>query len=184
MAQAEIGGLHGASTPLPQPGTAEVLRTSAVLTAAWVATDVVSVKHARRVTLYCAYAADASGTGNRAQIRVMCTAEQDPTDGGTPDVGDDVWYPPVIVDSTPTVTDLTGTVESGLDYNLANHAVVVARPMAITLGDPADAGTDASRYAITLDVGPFLWLYVAAKELGDVDAGDLGVLGIKYSLST
>jgi hypothetical protein len=183
MAQAALGSLEGVMSPLPCAGPAAELRASLVLTAAWVATEVISVRHARRLMLLCAYTADAGGTGNRAQIRVMASAE-DGTAGAAPAVGTDVWYPLTLVDSTPTSTDLTGTVETGLDYNLANHAVVVARPMAITLGDAADAGTDTQRYALgPFEVGPYRWFYVACKELGDTDAGDLGLLGIKYNLS-
>jgi hypothetical protein len=156
MAQAALGGLDRGMSPLPQPGAAVV---------------------------FCAYAADAQGSGNRAQIRVMASAEND-SDGSAPEVADDVWYTPSIVDSTPTVTDLTGTKETGATLvNLTNYAVIVARPMAITLGDAADAATDVQRYAITLDVSPYRWLYVAAKELGDTDADQLGILGIKYNLS-
>ncbi len=184
MAQATLGGLDMASSPLPQPGRAVELRASAVLTRAWVATSVVSVAQARRVTLFCAYAADASGTANRAQIRVMCAGEDD-SDGTAPEVADDVWYAPTIVDATPTATLLTGTKETGATMTVTQpeHAVVVARPLAITLGEPSDAGTDVYRLAVTLDVTPYRWLYVAAKELGDTDAGDLGVLGIKYAIS-
>lgn len=185
MAQATLGGMDHVMSPLPQPGRAQVLRTSAVLTAAWIATDVVSVEQARRVTLFLAYAADASGTANRAQIRIMCAAEDDPSDGSAPEVADDVWYAPTIIDATPTVALVTGTKETGATATVVQpeHAVVVARPIAITLGEPSDAGTDVMRYAITIDVTPYRWLYCACKELGDTDAGDLGTLGIKYNLS-
>jgi hypothetical protein len=184
MTQAALNGLDGAISPLPQPGVAVALRASAVLTAAWVATDVVSVRNARRVTLFCAYAADAGGTANRAQIRVMASAE-DAAGGTAPTVATDVWYPPAIVDATATATLLTGTKETGATMTTTQpeHGVVVARPLAITLGEPADAGTDVGRMAITLEVGPYRWLYVAAKELGDTDADQLGILGIKWNVS-
>ena len=180
---ASLGGLDHATSPLPQPGRAIVLRTAAVLTANWVATDVVSIQQARRLTLYCAYAANAAGTGNRAQIRVMASAEYTST-GATPAVSADVWYTPSLVDATPTTTDLTGTKETGATLvNLTNYSVIVARPMAITLGDAADAGTDVQRYALTFDVGPYHFFYLAAKELGDTDSGQLGTLGVKMNLS-
>lgn len=184
MAQAALGGLDKASSPLPQPGRAVELRASAVLTANWVATGVVSVAQARRVTLYCAYAADAGGTANQAQIRVMASAE-DNSDGSAPEVADDVWYEPAIVDVEGTATLLTGTAETGATATITSpeHGVVVARPLAITLGDPSDAGTDVVRTAITIDVTGYRWLYVASKELGDTDADQLGVLGIKWNMS-
>lgn len=184
--QATLAGMDKAMSPLPQPGFAKPLRDSAVLTAAWVATDPVSVWHARRVTLFCAYAADASGTDNVAQIRVMCSAEESTsTPGAPPTVAMDVWYAPTIVDATPTETSLASTKETGATATITSpeHAVVVARPMAITLGAAANAGTDVVRLAVTLDVSGYRWMYVAATEIGDTDAGDLGVLGIKWSMA-
>lgn len=182
--QAALGGTDKATSPLPQTGRAVPLRTSAVLTAAWVASDVVSVAAARRVTLLCAYTADAGGTGNRAQIRIMCGCE-DGGDGSAPEVADDVWYAPTIVDVEGTATLLTGTKETGATVTTTQpeHGVVVARPLAITLGEPADAGTDVVRMAITIDVTGYRWMYVAAKELGDTDADQLGILGIKWSMA-
>jgi hypothetical protein len=184
MVQAAMGQLQDHSSPMPAAGKAVSMRDALVLTAAWVASDIVRVEQARRLTLYVAYAADASGTANRAQIRVMATAEDD-ADGSSPEVADDVWYAPALVDSTPTATLLTGTKETGATVTTTQpeHAVIVARPMAITLGEPSDAGTDVYRMCLTFDVTPYRWLYVAAKELGDTDAGDLGILGLKYSLS-
>jgi hypothetical protein len=184
MVQAAIGQLESVMSPLPAAGLAVSLRDPVVLTAAWIATDVVNVSQARRLTLFVAYAADGSGTANRAQLRVMATAEND-SDGTAPEVADDVWYAPALVDSTPTATLLTGTKETGatMVVTAPEHAVIVARPMAITLGEPSDNGSDVYRMAITIDVTPYRWLYCAAKELGDTDAGDLGILGLKYSLS-
>lgn len=185
MANAALGGLDDAVSPLPQPGRAVELRASAVLTAAWVATDVVSVADARRVTLFCKYSADSSGTANRAQLRIMCSAEDDPSDGGVPDVADDVWYAPAVVDATPTVALVTGTKETGATMTVTSpeHAVVVARPIAITLGEPSDNGTDVWHLALTIDVTPYRWMYCAAKELGDTDSGDLGTLQVKWNKS-
>lgn len=166
----------------PATGKAEVLRDSAVLTSAWVATRVISVAGVRRVALLCAYNAHASASAARAQIRVMLSNELD-TDGSNPDVADDVWYEPVIVDASPTATVLTGTKETGATMTPASseHAVVVARPLAITLGDTTDAGTDRYRLRIVVDVTDAQFLYVAAKELGDTT--NLGTLGIKVAVS-
>ncbi len=182
--QAPLGTADNTVSPQAAVGPVKTLRDSAVLTAAWIATDAIRLDRARFCTLFFAYAADGSGTANRAQIRIMVTGEDDPDALGPPDVADDVWYAPTIVDATPTATLLTGTKETGATVTTTQpeHAVVVARPLAITLGEPSDAGTDVYRLAITLDVTPWRWMYIAAKELGDTDAGDLGVLGVKYSL--
>lgn len=184
MAQAALGASDHRTSPAPATGTAVDLRASAVLTAAWIASDVVSVAGARYVTLRIKYTADAGGTANRAQLRVMTSAESGASNAA-PAVSDDVWYPPTLVDSTPTATLLTGTKETGATGTILSpeHAVVVARPMAITLGEPSDAGTDIWHLKIKFDVGDDLWLYIAAKELGDTDADQLGILQVKYNLS-
>jgi hypothetical protein len=166
----------------PCTGIAVSIRDPLVLTSAWVASAIISVRGARRCCLRVKYAADASGTGNRPQMRVMTSAEMSAS-GTVPAVADDVWYPPVLIDSTPTAGDLTGTIETGAVLSLVNHGVVVARPGAWTLGDAADAGTNVARYKLTFDVTDDVWLYVAVKELGDTDAGDLGVMGIKANLA-
>lgn len=183
MTTAGLGGLDGASSPLPQAGRAAALRSATALTADWVATSVVSVRDARRLVLHCAYSANADGTANRAQLRLMVSAEDDPSDGSVPEVADDVWYEPTILDASATATLLSGTKETGatLTTTQPEHGVVVARPLAITLGEPSDAGTDVYRLAVQLDVTPYRWLYVACKELGDT--AKPGQLGLKYSLS-
>jgi hypothetical protein len=172
------GGKHMS----PCTGRAVSIRDSAVLTSAWVVSAIISVADARRCALRISYAADAGGTGNRAQMRVMSCAEMGAT-GLAPVVATDVWYPPTLIDSTPTAGDLTGTVETGAVLSLVNHGVVVARPGAWTLGDAADAGTQVDRYKLVFDVADDLWLYVAVKELGDTDAGDLGTMAIKANIS-
>ena len=183
--QASLGTPSNPMTPEACTGQVKTLRDSAVLTAAWVATDPVRIGAARTSILYFAYAADSSGTANRAQVRIMVTGEDDPTPGTPPDVADDVWYAATIIDATPTPTLLTGTKETGATMTTAQpeHGVVTARPLAILLGEPSDAGTDVYRLAVKIDVSGYRWFYVAALERGDQDAGDLGILGIKYSLS-
>lgn len=166
----------------PRTGRAVSIRDSAALTSAWVASKIISVADARRCALRFSYAADASGTGNRAQIRVMTSAEHH-TDDSDPLASQDYWHPPTLIDSSPTTTDLSGTGETGITMSLVNHGVVVARPGAWTLGEAADAGTNVYRMKLVFDVTDDLYLYVAVKELGDTDAGDLGTLGIKANLS-
>lgn len=167
----------------PRTGRAVSIRDSAVLTSAWVATRVISVADARRCCLRINYAANAAGTGNRAQMRVMTSAEVH-TDGTNPLVAHaSLWHPPTLIDSSPAAGDLTGTVETGGTISLVNHGVVVARPGAWTLGDAADAGTDVLPMKLVFDVTDDLFLYVAVKELGDTDSGQLGTLGIKANLS-
>jgi hypothetical protein len=182
MAQASLGG--PTSIP-PQPGRALALRNSALLTAAWIATDVVNVGDARRLTLFCAYTATSTSAAAYAQIRVMGSCENDPTDDGTPDVADDVWYSLTATSAEGTSALIAATKETGATATITQpeHLVYVVQPQAITLGQPADADTDVVRLAVTLDVSNYRWIYVAAREAGDVDAGDLGTLAIKYSLS-
>ncbi len=168
----------------PHTGRAVTLRESAVLTSAWIAITPISVADARRCALRISYAADASGTSNRMQLRVMTCAEMD-GDGSSPEVADDVWYPPTLIEATPTATILTGTVETGATITVADPAagVVISYPGVWTIGSAAVAGTAVIRQKLVFDVSDDLWLYVAAKELGDTDAGDLGICAIKANFS-
>ncbi len=166
----------------PRTGRAVSIRDSAVLTANWVASRVIGVAGARRCALRIIYAADASGTGNRAQMRVMTSADHH-TDNTDPLVSQDLWFPPTLIDASASTTDVSGTVETGAPLSLVNHGVVVARPVAYTVGEAADAGTNVYRMKLVFDVTDDLYLYVAVKELGDTDAGDLGTMAIKANLS-
>jgi hypothetical protein len=177
-------GPKGVGLASPCTGRAVPIRENAVLTSAWIAARIISVADARRCCLRFKYTADASGTANRPQIRVMTSAEYAST-GLAPAVDNDVWYPATLVDSSPTVTNVTGTKETGATMTVTQpeHGVVVARPGAWTLGEPSDAGTDVWHLKLTFAVDDDIWLYVAAKELGDTDAGDLGLLQIKANIS-
>lgn len=177
MAQASLGG--GPDDIGPRTGIAATLRTAAVLTANWVATDIVSVAAARRLTLRFFYTVDDSSADARCQIRIMTSAV-----GPVPAIADDVWSAPTILDATATATTLTGTVSTGEDVTMdPEWGVIVSRPIAITLGEPANNATDEVRQKIVLDVSDDRWVYVAVKELGDTGAGDLSTLGITYNLS-
>lgn len=181
--QAKIGRLESAAAPVPCNGMAVDLRTSAVLTAAWVATEAVSVAQARKITLLIAYDADAGGTANRCQITVWGSAEDSATAGTAPAITDDTWYAPGILDTSPTDAVLTGTPITNFGATVQpeyrNYAI---GPLSLTT-IASDAGTDKIRVAVTLDVTPFRWLHIQCKELGDTDADQLGILGVKYVLS-
>lgn len=181
QAKMESAELRG---PAPQEGAAVVLRTSAVLTAAWIATEPISVKGARKLTLYIAYDADAGGTANRPQMTLWGSAEDSSTaPGEAPAVGDDVWYAPGIIDVAPSDAILTGTPVTGFDATVQpEYRGFTIGPLSLTLF-ASDAGTDKIRVALTVDVTPYRWFHLQAKELGDTDADQLGILGVKYNLS-
>lgn len=183
--QATLNGITKATSVLASAGVAKTLRADLVLTAAWVATGVVAVVDARRATLWCAYSPDSSGTDNVAQIRIMVTANDLSTTYGEPPlVANDVWYAPNIIESSPTLTTLTGTKASGETVTVdPEWGVLISYPLAITLGSPANNSTDRLRMAVPIDVTGARWMYVACKELGDTGTGDLGVLGIDWSIS-
>lgn len=177
-------GPKGVGLASPCTGRAVPIRESAVLTSAWIVSRIISVADARRCCLRFKYSAASAGTANRPQIRVMTAAEYAST-GLAPVVATDVWYPATLIDSAPTATLLTGTKETGIAMTVTQpeHGVVVARPGAWTLGEPSDAGTDVWHLKLTFAVDDDIWLYVAAKELGDTDAGQLGSLQIKANIS-
>ncbi len=170
--------------PYPAAGKAKDLRTSLVLTADWVATEVVSVRLARRLTLLIAYDADGSGTNNRCQITAWGACEDGTANGASPAIASvDKWYAPAVIDAVATDAVLTGTKVTNFTPSLTpeyrNYAIGPASFTTIA----ADNGTDKIRVALSLDVTPFRWFHIQCRELGDTDAGDLGVLGVKYVLS-
>jgi hypothetical protein len=181
-AQAKIGRLEGAAAPIPCEGLAVDLRTSAVLTAAWVATEAVSVQQARKVTLLIAYSADSSGAANRCQITLWGSCEDGASANTAPAITDDKWYAPGIIDVSPTDAVLTGTpVTSFVATVQPEYRNFAVGPLSLTT-IASDAGTDKIRLAVPVDVSAFRWFHIQCKELGDTDAGDLGVLGVKYVL--
>lgn len=162
-------------------GRAVPIRESAALTANWVASRVIGVQEADRCALRFKYSAAASASNARPQIRVMTSAEFH-TDGTAPLVSHDVWYPATLIDPTQTLTLLTGTKETGATGTITQpeHAVQIIHPGAWTLGEPSDAATDVWHLKLVFDVSDDLFLYVAAKELGDTS--HLGTLQIKANI--
>jgi len=186
MADASLNSAGKQASVLASAGVAQTLRADLVLTAAWVATDVVSVVDARRAMLWCAYQPIAAGTDNLAQIRVMLSANDLSTAyGEPPTVATDVWYAPSVSDAVPTATTLTQTVATGETATVdPEWGVHIYYPLALTLGSAANnPTTDRIRMGIPVDVTGARWMYVACKELGDITADQLGTLGIDWSIS-
>lgn len=177
-AQVNIGSIDGATSPMPCVGLPGELRASAVLTAAWVASNIISVRDARKITLFIAYNAAAAGTANRPQMIFAVSGELT-----APAIGTDEWYALGLTDAAPTAAVLTGTGPTGWDATITpeyyNHVVAGA---SFTL-QPSDNGTDKIRCTLTLDVTGAKHFVMLAKELGDTDADQLGTLGVRYTLS-
>lgn len=180
--QGFVGNPRNEAGPAPAPGYAVDLRTSLVLTNAWVATEVVNVSEARRCTLLIAYDIAASAVSARPQITVWGACEDGTSRGVAPAIASvDKWYAPAVLDAVATDAALTGTAVSNFVPSVAetfrNYA---AGPLSITLL-PSVTALDKIRVALALDVTHFRWLHVQAKELGDTS--HLGTLGVKYALS-
>ena len=180
--QGFVGNAHGSMGPAPMVGYAVDLRTSAALTSAWVASEVVNISEARRCTLLIAYDIAASASSARPQITVWGAAEDGTSKGVAPAIASvDKWYAPAVLDAVATDAALTGTAVANFTPSVAetfrNYAV---GPLSITLL-PSVTASDKIRVALSLDVTHFRWLHVQAKELGDTS--HLGTLGVKYVLS-
>lgn len=151
---------------------------NATLTANWQASSVVSLLNNTRCALSIRYDADAGGTANRMQFLVFVSNHT-----SAPAVGDDEWVPLTEVDTSGTATTLTGTVPSGGDITVApewaNHVV---RGVSFKT-EAADNGTDKMGSSLVLDVRSWKYLHLWVKELGDTDAGDVGVTVIESALS-
>jgi hypothetical protein len=155
-----LGGTDGASSPLPQPGGWIKLIDAVALT-----TDpssgvsaVIGVEAARRATLWIA--ADVGAAGAYAQIFPFVSAQRT-----APAVGDDVWFSPAVLDTTPTDTLVTGSFASGFDATIAPEwGVTKGRPQVIRTLD-GDAGTDKIRMCIPLDVTHARWFHIQAEEV-------------------
>lgn len=174
-AQAGIGVDHGPG-PLPAIGLVQSLRDSAVLTSAWVESQIVSVMNARRATLYIKYDAVTSASNARAQFVVCVSGVKT-----APLIGGDSWYSPAVIDAVATDAVLTGTVPSGFDQTITpefrNYAVGPASFTTIAV----DNATDKIRIALPFDVTGAKWMVLIAKELGDTSHP--GLFAVDYVLS-
>jgi hypothetical protein len=159
-------------SPTPATGEAvELLASTALTTDPSTASAIVSVADARRIMLWIR--ADVGAAGAYAQIIPLLSAKK-----AAPALGDDQWFAPAVIDSTPTDTLLTGTLPAGADYTIAPEwRVLKAGPMVIRTID-GDAGTDKVRMVVSLDVTGALWLYVACEEV----VGNMTV-GIDWSIA-
>lgn len=161
MAQAYLGGLTRAMSPVPCAGHAVSLLASTNLT-----TDpnggvsgIVNVEMFRTVTLWIKASADAASA--YAHIVPLVSASE-----AEPAQGDDSWFGLSIADAAPTDTLLTGTVPTGADYTIAPEwGVVKCRPLVIRTIE-SDANTDEIRMAVTLNVTHARWMYIACEEVG------------------
>lgn len=159
-AQAALGGLDHAMSPLPQTGAAVELLASTALTTdlSGAVSAVVGVSQFRRVTLWIS--ADVGAAGAYAHIVPLVSAE-----AAQPAIGDDSWYALAERDASAVATLLTGAVPTGADFTIAPEwAVVTCRPLVIRT-ELGDAGTDKIRMAVTIDVSHARWLYVATEEV-------------------
>lgn len=150
------------------------------LTANWKAGTIFSCGNARVCALSMKYDADASGTANRPQV-IVCGSNKAGTTA--PVIADDEWFPLTREDATPTDGVIAGTFPTNFDATVQPEwGVVKMRGLVFELF-PSDAGSDKYRMMVFVNVAHIRWLVVLAKELGDQDAGDVGVLVVEASLS-
>jgi hypothetical protein len=158
--QPTLGGIDGASSPLPQPGPWYTLLNTTALTTdpSGGVSTVVSVYSARLATLWIAASVDAANA--YIQLVPFISAQ-----AAEPAIGDDAWFSPSVIDATPTDTLITGSFASGFDATIAPEwGVVKARPIVIRSVD-GDANTDEIRMVVPLDVTHARWFHIQAEEV-------------------
>jgi hypothetical protein len=148
------------------------------LTANFKAGSVVDLGKAGSCALSIKYDADASGTANRPQLLVLVSnAESQPL------ITADEWVALSELEISGTDAVLTDSMPTDVDITVQPEFVVKKlRGLAIDLY-AADAGTDKLRLGLVVDVRRWRWLCVLAKEEGDTDAGDVGVLVVQAALN-
>lgn len=180
---ATLGSGAGRSAPFRKAGRNKVIRTAAILTTAWVASDILPIEDYGRIALRFALTPHADATAGQAIVRVMVANEM--VDDAAPEVDDDVWEAKTIVSPTGTATALVGAVAAGETVTMSQEwGVVTVQPLVFVLsnGLSGSGGDDEeSRLSLPLDVGEDQYLYVAVKAHGDLT--NISTLGIKYNVS-
>ncbi len=149
------------------------------LTANFKASTILDCARERLCALQFLYDAHASSTTNRMQAIVMVS---NPLDGAAaPAIGDDVWTAISRADESTADAVVTGTFPSGFDMT-AGPAVDwhTMRPIAFDT-QVMTSGTQKIRASVVVDVSPWRYLVVIAKELGDTT--NVGVLKVRAAFS-
>lgn len=182
MAQSIEGPMEHASTPIASAGVRNVLRTAAfapfsgaagttVLPAsgAWTQSEVIAVRHLRRLVVEVFYNAHGSTTTGYPQLLAMLSSvAPDPTTGLGPAVGDDVWGLTAVSDGVVTAGALAaGTIGTGSDFTVsASFGACDYREQVINC-KAALANSDKLRMRLSFDVTDALWFMLQAREIGD-----------------
>lgn len=182
MTQSHIGPMEHASTPIASAGIRNVLKTAAgapfsgaagttVLPAsgAWTQSEVVPVRHLRRLVVEVFYNAHASTTTGYPQLLAMLSsAPPDSTTGLPPAVGDDVWALTAVTDGVVTSAALTaGTIGTGSDFTVTAEFGATDYHEQVINVKKALANSDKIRARLSFDVTDALWFMVQAREIGD-----------------
>jgi len=159
-------------------GSSSGVAPGGALTTNWQAGDVIDLGRCHNAAVQIFYDADASGTSNKVHLIIMVSNE-----ATAPLKTDDVWLAISQQDIAPTDGALTGTFPSGVDATATpNWGKVVTRGL-YWESIAAGSGTDKLREPIIVNVVPWRWMFVMAREAGDTDAGDTGALVVKVGLS-
>jgi hypothetical protein len=170
------GEIKSKQSPLPEVSIIAALRANAVLAAAgaYVSAGIVDVRLARRVTLFCSYAAAAIG-GRPGIIPLIAAAN------ALPGAADDSWFPLAGWDGSITSGALAGALPAGQDFTATPNWGRLLHRAALYVPEPATVATDKLRTPFTFDVTNARWLQVLCAEDGVV--GTPGSLAIDYSLA-
>lgn len=151
---------------------------AAALTTNWQAGDVLDLGKYHNAAVQIFYDADGSGTSNKCNVIIMVSNA-----ATQPLATDDEWVAVSQQDVSPTDGALTGSFPASVDVTATpNWGKVVTRGL-YWESVAASAGTDKLREPIIVNVIPWRWMFVMAREGGDTDVGDTGALTVKVGLS-
>ncbi len=164
-------------TPMAAKGDNADIRESLILTANYVASEVVDASHCGSVALQFFYNADGSSTQNQMKFLVFVSNA-----ASEPVPGDDQWSALSQLDATPADAVLTDAMPAGVDVTItpAWGERVIRQSSYSTIA--MTTGVDKQRFSMIVDVRRWKFLYVSAKEEGDTT--NLGVLRIAAALQT
>lgn len=153
--------------------------TACAASGAYTSSGVVDLGGNRKLTLFIAYAAHASGTANVLSLVPLVSSHSQPS---APGATDDSWFTLGTWDGSVTAGTLTSSsLPANTDFTRTPDFARVLHRAADIRTEPADAGTDRFRVAVTLDVTPYRWFQALYAEAGDT--ANPGSLWLSYVLS-
>lgn len=153
---------------------------SVAASGAYTSSGKIKLGGARKLTLFIAYKANASG-GDLGLLSVLPLFSAAKTIEAQLGNTDDAWFAPGVWDGTVSPGTLTAaSLPAGTDFDVQpDWGRALHRALDIRT-EPADGNSDDIRITVTLDVSPYLWCQLLYAEAGDTT--NQGTCWISYVL--